>query len=74
MAIGELGVAAGLLERAAVVRPLTTADYPTSAQRPSYSLLDCTASRIALGLEPLHWREGLVQVLQSVAAQGPNPA
>jgi dTDP-4-dehydrorhamnose reductase len=74
VAIGELGVAAGLLERAAVVRPLTTADYPTPAERPTYSLLDCTASRIALGLEPLHWREGLVQVLQRVAAQGPNPA
>ena len=74
VAIGELGVEAGLLERAAVVRPLSTADYPTSAQRPSYSLLDCTASRIALGLQPLHWRAGLVQVLQRVAAQGPNPA
>jgi dTDP-4-dehydrorhamnose reductase len=70
-AIGELGVAAGLLERAAVVRPLTTADYPTPAQRPSYSLLDCTASRVALGLEPLHWRAALAQVLDRVAAQGP---
>jgi dTDP-4-dehydrorhamnose reductase len=63
VAIGELGVQAGLLERAARVKPLTTADYPTPAQRPSYSLLDCTASRVALGLEPLHWREGLVEVL-----------
>ena len=63
VAIGELGVQAGLLERAARVKPLTTADYPTPAQRPSYSLLDCTASRVALGLEPLHWREALVEVL-----------
>jgi len=63
VAIGELGVQAGLLERAARVKPLTTSDYPTPAQRPSYSLLDCTASRVALGLEPLHWREGLVEVL-----------
>ena len=63
VAIGELGVEAGLLERAARVKPLTTADYPTPAQRPSYSLLDCTASRVALGLEPLHWREALVEVL-----------
>jgi len=53
------------------VRPLTTADYPTPAQRPSYSLLDCTASRIAIGLEPLHWRAALAQVLERVAAQGP---
>jgi dTDP-4-dehydrorhamnose reductase len=63
VAIGELGVRAGLLERAARVKPLTTADYPTPAQRPSYSLLDCTTSRAALGLEPLHWREALAAVL-----------
>ena len=71
VAIGELGVEAGLLERAARVKPLTTADYPTPAQRPSYSLLDCTASRVALGLEPLHWREGLAEVLRCMAAARP---
>ena len=66
MAIGELGVAAGLIGKAAQVRSLTTADYPTPAQRPSYSLLDCTASRAALELEPLHWRAALAQVLAVV--------
>ena len=71
VAIGELGVQAGLLERAARVKPLTTADYPTPAQRPSYSLLDCTASRAALGLEPLHWREALAEVLRCMAAAHP---
>ena len=71
VAIGELGVEAGLLERAARVKPLTTADYPTPAQRPSYSLLDCTASRVALGLEPLHWREALAEVLRCMAAARP---
>ena len=65
VAIGELGMEAGLLERAARVLPLTTADYPTPAQRPSCSLLDCSASRAALGLEPLHWREALAEVLSS---------
>ncbi|MEB3306927.1 MAG: dTDP-4-dehydrorhamnose reductase [Cyanobacteriota bacterium] len=63
VAIGELGVAAGLLEQAAEVRPLTSADYPTPAQRPSYSLLDCTTSRLALGIEPQHWRAALADVL-----------
>ena len=71
VAIGELGVQAGLLERAARVKTLTTADYPTPAQRPSYSLLDCTASRAALGLEPLHWREALAEVLRCMAAARP---
>ena len=66
VAIGELGVTAGLLERAAEVRPLTTADYPTPAQRPSYSLLDCTASRQSLAMDPIHWRASLAQVLAEV--------
>ena len=69
VAIGELGVEAGLLERAARVRPLTSAEYPTPAQRPSYSLLDCSASRAALGLEPQHWRAALAEVLGGVLAQ-----
>jgi len=71
VAIGELGVACGLLERAAPVRPITSADYPTPAQRPAYSLLACEASRRQLGLEPLHWRTALAQVLGRLAPQGP---
>jgi dTDP-4-dehydrorhamnose reductase len=66
VAIGELGVEAGLLERAAVVRPLTTADYPTPAQRPSYSLLDCSSSRLALALDPVHWGAALAEVLEGL--------
>jgi dTDP-4-dehydrorhamnose reductase len=69
VAIGELGVSAGLLERAAEVLPIRTADYPTPAQRPSYSLLDCTASRKALGLAPRHWRQALLDVLQSLVRE-----
>lgn len=63
VAIGELGVELGLLERAARVVPITTADYPTPARRPGYSLLECSSTRAALGLEPQHWRAALVQVL-----------
>lgn len=66
VAIGELAVAAGLLKKAAQVRPLTTADYPTIAQRPSYSLLDCAATRLLLDLEPLHWRSALEEVFSGL--------
>ena len=63
VAIGELAQAHGLLSQGARVEPITTADYPTPATRPSYSLLDCTASRQALGLPAVHWRDALAEVL-----------
>ena len=59
MAIGELGEQIGLLDRAAKVQPICTNDYPTPARRPSYSLLDCTATRTRLDLAPRHWRDAL---------------
>ena len=68
VAIGELAVAAGLLEQAAQVEPITTADYPTPAKRPSYSLLECSSSRAALGLKAEHWRLELWRALQGMEA------
>ena len=66
VAVGKLGLELGLLERMAAVNPITTADYPTPAQRPSYSLLDCSATRQALDLPALHWRQALRQLLEVV--------
>ena len=63
VAIGELGEQCGLLERAAKVQPISTADYLTPARRPSYSLLDCTATRAQLDLTPQHWRDALNETL-----------
>ena len=68
VAIAELTQDAGLLTNPARIDPITTADYPTPAQRPSYSLLDCTATRSALQLQPLHWRAALRQVISDVVA------
>jgi dTDP-4-dehydrorhamnose reductase len=66
VAIGELAVAHGVLECAARVQPITTAEYPTPALRPSYSLLECSGSRAALGLRPEHWRAALSNVLREL--------
>jgi len=66
VAVGELGQKLGLLERVAQVNPITTADYPTPAERPSYSLLDCTQTRRSLGLPALHWRQTLNHLLEAV--------
>ena len=63
VAVGELAQELGLLEQPALVNPLTTAEYPLPAQRPSYSLLDCSSSRKALCLAPTPWRQALRQLL-----------
>ena len=63
VAVGELAQELGLLEQPALVNPLTTAEYPLPAKRPSYSLLDCSSSRKALGLAPTPWRQALRQLL-----------
>ena len=66
VAIGELASSKGLVEHAAEVIPITSAEYPTPAQRPSYSLLDCTRTRQLLGLSAEHWRHALESVMADV--------
>ncbi|MEA5416282.1 dTDP-4-dehydrorhamnose reductase [Synechococcus sp. BA-132 BA5] len=69
VAIGALAAAQGLIDAPARVRPITTADYPTPARRPAYSLLDGSTTRHALELEGQHWQAALAEVL----AQIPRP-
>ncbi len=67
VAIAEEALALGLLERIPAIRPITTADYPTPARRPAFSLLDCRATRAALGDTPVHWRTNLRLMLKEEA-------
>ncbi|WP_159819316.1 dTDP-4-dehydrorhamnose reductase [Cyanobium sp. Copco_Reservoir_LC18] len=66
VAIGLLAAARGLIPAPARVRPITTADYPTPARRPAYSLLDATTTRHALALEGQHWQAALAEVLARI--------
>ena len=64
VAVGRIGAELGLIDTPAAVQPITTADYPTPADRPAYSLLDCTSTRAALQMKGQHWQEALRDVLQ----------
>jgi len=46
--------------------PITTADYPTKAQRPANSRLDCSRAQDVLGLSPADWRDGLEACLTAL--------
>lgn len=70
VAIAEEAHALGLITRIPTIRPITTADYPTPAKRPAFSLLDCSATRAFLGDTPVHWRTNLRLMLQEEAKLG----
>jgi dTDP-4-dehydrorhamnose reductase len=49
------------------VIPISTADYPTAARRPAYSVLDCTAFADRFRISLMDWREQLTLVLDELA-------
>jgi dTDP-4-dehydrorhamnose reductase len=53
----------GLLARAPVVEAIATADYPTPAARPAWSVLDTSRLQREFGIVPADWREGLARTL-----------
>ncbi|HSR64717.1 MAG TPA: dTDP-4-dehydrorhamnose reductase [Xanthomonadaceae bacterium] len=59
-------VARGLLQRAPRVEPIATADYPTPAARPAYSVLDTTRLRADFGIGLPSWQDGLGRVLDEL--------
>jgi dTDP-4-dehydrorhamnose reductase len=62
VAIAEEAALLGLLPPEISVTPISARDYPAPARRPAYSVLD-KSSLASLGIEPVHWRKQLRQVL-----------
>ena len=61
--------ARGLLARRPPVLPIGTADYPTPARRPAYSVLDCGRLESELGLKSPRWENDLERVLAKLQPQ-----
>lgn len=59
----------GVIPRAPGVTPITTADYPTPARRPAYSVLDTHKLQHDFGIALPSWQEGLRHVMRTLAAQ-----
>jgi len=70
VAIQEEALAIGLITREVPVRPIATAEFPTPASRPAFSLLDCSATRALLGDGYTHWRVNLRRMLEEEKALG----
>ena len=70
VAIGEEAVALGVLASSPPILPITSADYPTAARRPPYSLLDKRDAERLLGMTAPHWRRALRETLAALATTG----
>lgn len=70
VAIAEEAHALGLVKRIPAIKAITSADYPTPARRPAYSLLDCSATRALVGDNAVPWRENLRRMLEEETTLG----
>lgn len=52
------------------VKPVPTTSYPTPAQRPLNSRLDCSKFKTAFGLNLPHWQIGVKRMLDEVLGSG----
>lgn len=68
VATGELAHRHGLLPSHPEIAPIRTADYPTPAVRPAYSVLDKTSAWAIPGVSSRHWREELDRMFLELKA------
>lgn len=52
-----------------VVKPLTTAEYPTDAKRPAYAVLDNTKIKNTFGIRQKNWKESLAKCIEKIKKQ-----
>jgi dTDP-4-dehydrorhamnose reductase len=64
VAIFEEAQTLGIPLKIKQVKPITTAEYPTPARRPAYSVLSGRKMAAVLGNYPPHWRQGLRKMLK----------
>ncbi len=68
VAIQDIALELGLLDRKIPIQPVSSAEYPTAARRPHYSVLD-KSTTVAAGFAPRHWRHTLHDMLTNLAVE-----
>lgn len=72
VAIQSIGYELGLLDKKIPIKPITTAQYPTPAKRPHYSVLDKSSLMNALPeLSFSHWQSQLACMMNALKEEQP---
>jgi dTDP-4-dehydrorhamnose reductase len=66
VAIQDEALARGLLSRGVPITPISSAAYPTRAQRPAFSVLDTGSTRALISAPARHWRHNLRTMLDEL--------
>ena len=66
VAIQEEARSRGLLSRDARIKSIGSAEYPTAARRPAFSVLDKRSTVAQLHMAPAHWRSNLRMMLDEL--------
>ncbi|NRD72367.1 dTDP-4-dehydrorhamnose reductase [Shewanella sp. VB17] len=61
------GIKQGLLNATIPLNAIITADYPTPAMRPAYSVMNCSKLNQALNIEPNDWKESLAAMMKQLS-------
>lgn len=62
----------GAAEKARQIAPIASADYPTAATRPFYSVLDKSKIKATYGLHIPHWRDALRRCISQMSSLHDN--
>ncbi|MEP5765465.1 MAG: dTDP-4-dehydrorhamnose reductase [Halieaceae bacterium] len=68
--IQQRALALGLLEKSIPIEGIASSEYPTPAQRPAYSVLDCSSTEALLGRAAQPWQQQLQSMLEDLAVEG----
>ncbi len=74
LAVQQIALSLGLLEKAIPIKPIRSSAYPTPAQRPAYSVMDKVVTETWLGASLPHWRDSLHNMLAELKPmENPEP-
>jgi dTDP-4-dehydrorhamnose reductase len=65
-AIQELAIEKGLLKHSIPISPIPASQYPTPAERPSFSVIDKTSAELAADVKTIHWRKQLSTMMDEL--------